>query len=145
MGEGVHEVGEVLVLDVVVQELLVVALDVQVTVVDVTVGGETLAELDVDDTDGYGPETTTVYDPSGDYVFSVVDFTASGDLAISGATVKVYLPGQQPVTISISECANTATDRYDIEWSVFRVHNGELEIYNRIQDVDMNHVNGKVD
>lgn len=110
-----------------------------------TVGGETLAELDVDDTDGYGPETTTVYDPSGDYVFSVVDFTASGDLAISGATVKVYLPGQQPVTISISECANTATDRYDIEWSVFRVHNGELEIYNRIQDVDMNHVNGKVD
>ena len=101
-----------------------------------SVGGEKLAELDVDDIDGYGPETTTIYDPNGDYTFSVEDFTDSGDLAISGATVKVYLPGQAPVTISISDCVNTATDRYEIDWTVFRVNNGELEIINQIQNMN---------
>ena len=53
-----------------------------------------IADLDLDDTDSYGPETTTIYTPdAGIYTFGVHNF--SGDyeegLMNSGATVSVYL------------------------------------------------------
>lgn len=53
-----------------------------------------IADLDLDDTDYYGPETTTVYIPEdGTYTFGVYDFShnSSRDLVESGATVQVYL------------------------------------------------------
>jgi len=54
------------------------------------------ADLDLDDTDSVGPETTTIYQQlSGVYRFSVHDFSnrnssESNALSISGAQVKVY-------------------------------------------------------
>lgn len=52
--------------------------------------------LDRDDTDGYGPETITIYKPaSGEYLFAVHDYSNrseanSTQLSYSGATVQVY-------------------------------------------------------
>ncbi len=61
--------------------------------------GNLYSDLDRDDTDSYGPETTTIYTPcDGIYRFSIHDFTnknssSSNALARSGATVKVYFGG----------------------------------------------------
>lgn len=58
-----------------------------------------LAELDVDDTNGYGPETITLNDLNGVYTYSVVDYRTTGTLQQYGATVKVYLPGKSAPTV----------------------------------------------
>lgn len=89
-----------------------------------TSNGQTLAELDVDDTDGYGPETTTIYDVNGVYEFRVVDFTGSGTMSSSGAVVKVYTSdGAAPVEIPI--CSGL-----DNGWFVCRIDHGEVTIVN---------------
>lgn len=50
-----------------------------------------IADLDLDDTVSYGPETTTLYNPiSGDYTFYVYNFSGSPSITSSGATVKVF-------------------------------------------------------
>lgn len=60
-------------------------------------GGDTsdrIADLDLDDTDSYGPETTTIYRPDpGKYLFLVHNYTHDSDygLAGSGACVQVYM------------------------------------------------------
>ena len=56
-----------------------------------------IADLDLDDTSSYGPETTTIYNPiSGKYQFYVHDYSNranddSLELSKSGATVQVYI------------------------------------------------------
>jgi len=58
--------------------------------------GEEIADLDLDDTSSYGPETTTIYAPmDGDYLFYVYNYSedSSTGLANSGATVMVYKEG----------------------------------------------------
>ncbi|MDY4078983.1 MAG: carboxypeptidase regulatory-like domain-containing protein, partial [Clostridium sp.] len=56
-----------------------------------------IADLDLDDTSSYGPETTTIYNPvKGKYQFYVFDysdrqFNQSSALANSGAVVQVYI------------------------------------------------------
>lgn len=95
-------------------------------------GGETLAELDVDDTNGYGPETITLYDLNGVYQYTVVDYRLTSTLQDYGATVKVYLPGQaQPEVITVSPGAGIENI-----WEVFELDHGELNILNRAGDED---------
>lgn len=94
-----------------------------------TGGGNTLATLDVDDTDGYGPETTTIHDLNGVYTFTVKDYTRSGEMAQCGATVKIYLPGQEPVTITLDSGSNVENI-----WSVCEIDHGNLRIINRSAD-----------
>jgi len=61
-----------------------------------TEGGTTYADLDLDDTDSFGPETTTIYNQiDGLYRYSVHDYTnlessSSDALSQSGAQVRVY-------------------------------------------------------
>lgn len=87
-------------------------------------GGQTIAELDVDDIDGYGPETTTLYDINGVYEFRVVDFTGSGTMSSSGAVVKVYTPDSDtPVEIPI--CSGLENG-----WFVCRIDHGQVEVVN---------------
>lgn len=94
-------------------------------------GGETVAELDVDDTNGYGPETVTLYDLNGTYRYVVVDYRTTYTLQEYGATVKVYLPGQDPVTITVEPGAGIQNI-----WEVFELDHGELNILNRAGDDD---------
>ena len=84
-----------------------------------------LAELDVDDRNGYGPETTTIY-ADGSYRFRVNDFTNSGDIAESGAEVKIYLPGQAQPTVF------TVPDGEGNWWDVCWIENGKITPINSI-------------
>ena len=94
-------------------------------------GGNTIAELDVDDINGYGPETITLYDLNGTYRYVVVDYRTTYTLQEYGATVKVYLPGQNPVTITVEPGAGIQNI-----WEVFELDHGELNILNRAGDDD---------
>lgn len=85
--------------------------------------GQILAQLDVDDTSGYGPETTTIYDPNGVYEFYVVDFTRSGTMSSSGATVKIYVGNQSPIIVDVCGGLNN-------EWLVCRIDHGEVQVIN---------------
>ncbi len=84
------------------------------------VEGETVASLDVDDTNGNGPETLTVYDREATFEYWIEDFTESGTMSQSGATVKVYLPGtSSPKIYEVpSGVGNT--------WEVFKYEDGEI-------------------
>lgn len=90
----------------------------------VSENGKEIANLDLDDVDGYGPETTTINNLNGVYKFVVSDFLKTGTMRQLGATVKVYLPGSSPMVIDISSAGN------DIEntWEVFELDHGKLTV-----------------
>lgn len=89
--------------------------------------GDESVNLDVDDTDGYGPETITISSMNKDttYRFYVHDFSnaATGDsseLEKSDAVVKLYMP-------------NGDVYQYDVPagkgvlWNVFEISNGKVK------------------
>lgn len=82
--------------------------------------------LDVDDRNGFGPETITITDSNASFTYSVVDFTESSAMSSSGAVVKVYLPGNtQAITYNVpSGTGNT--------WEVFRYENGQITQINSL-------------
>ncbi len=83
--------------------------------------GETIAKLDVDDIDGFGPETTTLSDTSGEYVYKIHRFSRYGSIASSGVTIKIYL-GSSSTPIVIE-----APDDVGSEWwTVCKVKNGKV-------------------
>lgn len=92
-------------------------------------GDQLVAELDVDDTDGYGPETITVYDPSQTFTYCVHDYTQTGDMFSRGdITVKVYIAGSsEPMvfTPTIDETNESTV------WTVFTCENGEIQFINQ--------------
>lgn len=91
--------------------------------------GKTVANignLDVDDTSGYGPETITITDTGASFTYSVVDFRQEGTMGDSGATVKVYLPGENSAT-EFKVPAGSG-----LLWNVFRYENGEIEKINQL-------------
>ena len=81
--------------------------------------------LDVDDTDSYGPETTTIQELSrGQYKFYVADYTncsagneKSMDMSDSGATVRVYGHDGLINTFFVP------THREGVIWEVFEIRN----------------------
>ena len=89
------------------------------------IDGEIAAELDVDERAGFGPETITIY-ADGDYEFSVVDFTNTGDIGSSGAQVKVYMGGS-----STPEIFNIPREE-GVLWEVFRIEDGRIILVNEI-------------
>lgn len=86
--------------------------------------GEKIAELDVDDVTSYGPETVTLYDINGSYEFVVDDFTNSGTIAQSGATVKIYVGSSLYATVSVP---GGVTDL----WHVCTIQGGQVTVTNR--------------
>ena len=86
----------------------------------------------MDDRDGYGPETITIYDLNGVYRFSVVDYQVTSTLSQYGATVKVYLPNQSsPEVIELDPGAGINNI-----WEVFELDHGELIVRNEAGDDD---------
>lgn len=84
--------------------------------------------LDVDDTDGYGPETTTInHIQNGLYKFYVCDYTdcsggneESQRMSDSGAVVRVY--GSQ----GLIQAFNVPVKRNGVIWEVFEIRDGKL-------------------
>lgn len=85
-------------------------------------GEKAIADLDLDDMNGYGPETITLHETNGEYEYKVHRFSQVGDLASSGATVKIYTSSSsEPIVI-------TVPDDVDSEWwTVCTVKNGEIK------------------
>lgn len=78
--------------------------------------GIKIADLDLDDTSSYGPETTTIYNPiEGEYIFYVQNYSGSPDITSSGATVKVFMGRSNAPAYSFS-VPLTGTGKY---WTVF--------------------------
>ena len=86
--------------------------------------GSNIAMLDVDDTDGYGPETTTIRDTNGSFYFDVVDYTKSTGVGGSGAQVKIYKGNSLAYTV-------TPDGSVGMEWRVCQIINGEIIIINQ--------------
>jgi hypothetical protein len=91
-------------------------------------GGTRMADLDLDDTDSYGPETTSIYvETPGMYSFVVHDYTNGGvsystALANSGAMVRVYVGGSQIREFSVPPGLIGDT------WYVFDLVDGQLRM-----------------
>ena len=83
-----------------------------------------VAMLDVDDLDGYGPETTTIKDINGSYEFWVHDYQETGGLGSSGATVKIYTSDGNVTTVEVPANASN-------RWDVCTISGGRVEILNQ--------------
>lgn len=92
-----------------------------------------VGNLDVDDRNGYGPETITITDTGASFEYSVVDFLAEGTLGGSDATVKVYLPGKS------SAMEFKVPQGEGLLWTVFKYENGEIKTINRLDSENLSH------
>lgn len=92
-----------------------------------TDAGNTIAELDVDDTSSYGPETTTLYDMNGVFDFFVEDFDETGTMGVNGATVKIYINGQSPIVVEVPTGVQN-------RWHVAHIDHGAVTTVNRAAD-----------
>ena len=100
------------------------------------------ATLDLDDRNGYGPETITITDKvSGTYRYYVHDFTNryanSRWLALSGAQVKVYSGNREPVVF-------TVPSGYGNVWHVFDL-DGETGEITPVHSMSNQSEPGKID
>ena len=97
--------------------------------------GKEMANLDVDDTTSYGPETVTILESiEGVYTYAVHDYTNGGSsssnaMSFSGATVKVYIGSDQVAEF------NVPTDQVGVWWNVFNIDsNGNIMPINTISN-----------
>ncbi len=96
---------------------------------------EPFAELDNDETDGYGPETITAYpEYSGIYTYAVYDYYGDGTLATSGAILRIYQGNALLHTLLVpnQQCESGWW------WYVcdFNAETGQFTIVNTLQESD---------
>jgi hypothetical protein len=85
-----------------------------------TVDTATVVELDVDETDGFGPETITIHRQfTGSYCFSVHLYAGSGSLGTSGAQVRVFRGSQQVAAFTAPNTTNRV-------WTVFALNGSTI-------------------
>lgn len=87
-----------------------------------------VCNLDVDDVDGYGPETTTLIPTTTKpYYYYIHRYSGSGSISTSGAQVKLYNGD------SLIDTFNAPTDQgTDDYWNIFAINDGEIIINNTI-------------
>jgi hypothetical protein len=100
------------------------------------------ASLDLDDRDGYGPETITITDKvTGTYRYYVHDFTNrninSRCLSLSGAEVKVYSGSREPLVFTVPYA-------YGNVWHVFDLDGATGEI-TPVQNMTRQSEPGRID
>lgn len=94
--------------------------------------GKKYAALELDDSNGYGPETTTIYnETNGTYTFYVHNYSARSktsdkSLSNSGAQVRVYREGSLVATF------NVPLNQEGNLWTVFSMKDGIIKPINRM-------------
>ncbi|MFH0882205.1 MAG: carboxypeptidase regulatory-like domain-containing protein [bacterium] len=89
------------------------------------------ATLDVDDTNGYGPETITIYQMvDGTYAYYVHNYSGYPDIAGSGATVSIYNENGLVQQVTVPSSGDGTW------WRVCTIDGIYVTIYNEVQ-VDM--------
>lgn len=86
--------------------------------------GNAVAELDVDDTSSYGPETTTIYQTNGNYEFIVNKYAGIGTISEGNAVVKIYVGNTLYATVEV-------VDGVENLWHVCTIVNGRITVTNR--------------
>ena len=105
------------------------------------------ANLDVDDTDSYGPETVTITKKHfGDtYTYAVQDYTNKGDSSssqLSGSSAKVFVYVGRSLVRSYSVPVGKAGNI----WTVFKLNpDGEFEDINSISGENFDQLDGNVE
>ena len=101
-------------------------------------GDVQVCQLDVDDTDSYGPETITLQTVSSKpYYYYIHRYAGEGSIATSGAQIKVYQGAAEIATYNPP--TNQGTDDY---WNVFAIVNGRIVTRNTItSSPDTNYAN----
>ena len=91
-------------------------------------GAHHVANLDVDDTSSYGPETVTL-NPStdGTYRYFIYHYAGSGSISTSNAQIKLYKGNSLIATYNAP--TDQGTGRY---WTVFEITDGEIKNVNKI-------------
>jgi hypothetical protein len=83
--------------------------------------GRHVCNLDVDDTDSYGPETVTLTTmDNGTYYYYVHHYAGNGTIATSSAQINVYQGAALLATFNVPGRGN------DIYWNVFAIKNNEI-------------------
>ena len=95
------------------------------------VDGSLLAYLDVDDTDGYGPENVTIFRPIKGVTYSYFVYNYSDDARIAGcdAHVKVYKNDEL-----LKEWTAPRTNSDGRYWNIFQIKDGKFIERNRIEE-----------
>lgn len=95
---------------------------------------EPFAELDTDDTSGYGPETMTVYpEHSGLYTYAVYHYAGDGTLATSEAILRIYQGNDLLHTLPVPN------QPCEYEWWYvcdFNAETSEFTMINTLQESD---------
>lgn len=92
-------------------------------------GSTLIADLDVDDTSGYGPETITI-SPSGltgSYTYYIYNYTGTGSFSGAGATAELYYGDKLVETVSVP--SGSGSGRY---WSLFKFEDGKVRLINTV-------------
>lgn len=91
--------------------------------------GPPFVSLDTDDTQGFGPETITIWEQyPGTYCYSVHRFGGTGELSSSGATVEVFQGDTRVRTFEVPDGTGDV-------WTVFRLTTDGITPIDRIEDV----------
>ena len=88
------------------------------------ISGELVADLDIDDTTAYGPETITIFDTNHRFQYLIYNYTMDNHIEYSDARVTVYLPDGTSQTINISP---SVTGDF---WGVMIIENNEITVTN---------------
>lgn len=92
-----------------------------------TFNGQTAAELDVDDRNGYGPETITIHQPNATtYTYVVHNYSGESALSTSNAVVKVYSGNRVIATYT------APTSGAGDEWYVFTIKGEQISTINSL-------------
>lgn len=95
------------------------------------------ADLDWDDTDSYGPETTTIYNlVDGKYRFYVHNYSEDASLVGSNAKVEVYKGNNNSAPNNTFKIPNDENDKDSLYWVVF-----EMTVSNNGEDIDIKEIN----
>ncbi|MCM3162607.1 hypothetical protein [Metabacillus litoralis] len=101
-------------------------------------GETTYADLDWDDTNSYGPETTTIRKlVDGEYTFYVHNFSGETPLNESGAKVKIFKGNALVAEQEFNVPSSGSNERY---WEVFK-----LIVSNNGQDINISPINNLID
>lgn len=95
--------------------------------------GDTLvANLDVDDTTSYGPETITLNPrTSGTYKYYIHNYSGNGTASLSTSLAQVKLYKGNTLIATYNVPTNQGTGRY---WTLFEITNGVVKNINKIGD-----------
>jgi len=91
------------------------------------------AELDTDDTTGYGPETVTVYPEYSDtYIYGVYHYSGDGTLRSSEAILRIYKGNNLIYTLTVPD--EHCEDRWWWNVCTFNADSGVFNIVDTLQE-----------